>query len=131
MFSMTLTSYISWILAYKLVINVFQKRGLGILRDTPQVDAFRIPNHVKLTEFTGVDFNIVQNCAVSLQQPWHFVPVLSGEYLLVRNCVKNAALLLRHHAYFISLSGRLSCVNFKLLLGIILLGSEYEALARQ
>ena len=59
---MTLTSYISWIPAYKLVINIFQKRGLGILRDIPQIDAFRIPGHVRLTEFTGVDFDSVQNC---------------------------------------------------------------------
>ena len=67
MFSMTLTSYISWIPAYKLVINIFQKRGLGILRDIPQIDAFSIPDHVRLTEFTGVDFDSVQNCAQEMK----------------------------------------------------------------
>ena len=44
------------------MINIFQKRGLGILRDIPQIDAFMIPDHVKLAAFTGVDVDFVQNC---------------------------------------------------------------------
>ena len=63
MFSMTLTSYISWIPAYKLVINIFQKQGLGILRDIPQIDAFRIPDNVELTEFMEVKETLEMNCA--------------------------------------------------------------------
>ena len=45
------------------MINKFQKRGLGILRDIPQIDPLRIPDQVELTDFTGVDFDFVQNCA--------------------------------------------------------------------
>ena len=44
------------------MINKFQKRGLGILRDIPQIDPLRIPDQVELTDFTGVDFDFVQNC---------------------------------------------------------------------
>ena len=61
---MTLTSYISWIPAYKLVINIFQKRGLGILRDIPQIDAFRIPDNVELTEFMEVKMTLEMNCVL-------------------------------------------------------------------
>ena len=46
------------------MINKFQKRGLGILRDILQIDPLRIPDQVELTDFTGVDFDFVQNCAL-------------------------------------------------------------------
>ena len=48
------------------MINKFQKRGLGILRDILQIDPLWIPDQVELTDFTGVDFDLVQNCAQML-----------------------------------------------------------------
>ena len=54
------------------MINKFQKRGLGILRDILQIDPLRIPDQVELTDFTGVDFDFVQNCAVSARPHFAF-----------------------------------------------------------
>ena len=32
------------------------------MQDIPQIEAFRIPLHVELTELLGFDFDLVQNC---------------------------------------------------------------------
>ena len=32
------------------------------MQDVPQIEAFRIPLHVELTELLGFDFDLVQNC---------------------------------------------------------------------
>ena len=44
------------------MISKFQKRGLRILRDIPQIDAFRIPDNVELTEFMEVKITLEINC---------------------------------------------------------------------
>jgi len=47
----------------KLLINKIQKGLLRILRDVPQIEAFRTPVHVELTDFTEFIFDLLQNCA--------------------------------------------------------------------
>ena len=43
---------------------ISQKRHLRILHDIPQIDAFRIPGHVELSEFMEVEMTSLVNCAV-------------------------------------------------------------------
>ena len=53
-------------------INFVQKRGvrgvisqkerLEILQDVHQIEAFRTPDHVELTEFMAIDLDLLQNC---------------------------------------------------------------------
>ena len=51
------------ILPKKWVSGVSSQKGrLGILLDVHQIEAFRTPDHVELTELTGIDFDLVQNC---------------------------------------------------------------------
>ena len=44
------------------MIKKFQNQRLGILRDIHQIEAFRTPDHVELTEFMAIDFDLLQNC---------------------------------------------------------------------
>ena len=52
------TLYISWTPPQKLVIKIFQNRRLEILKDVPQIDAFRTPEHVEVSEFTEVNMTL-------------------------------------------------------------------------
>ena len=45
------------------MIKKFQNQRLGILRDIQKIEAFRTPDHVELTEFMAIDFDLLQNCA--------------------------------------------------------------------
>ena len=45
------------------MIKKFPNSGIRIMQDVPQIEAFRIPVHVELTELLGFDFDLVQNCA--------------------------------------------------------------------
>ena len=42
---------------------ISQKGRLEILRDVHQIEAFRTPDHVELTELMAIDFDLLQNCA--------------------------------------------------------------------
>ena len=42
---------------------ISQKGRLEILQDVLQIEAFRTPDHVELTEFMAIDFDLLQNCA--------------------------------------------------------------------
>ena len=33
------------------------------MQDVHQIEAFRTPDHVELTEFMAIDFDLLQNCA--------------------------------------------------------------------
>ena len=33
-----------------------------MLRDVQQIEAFRTPDHVELTELMAIDFDLLQNC---------------------------------------------------------------------
>ena len=48
------------------MIKKFQNQRLGILRDIHQIEAFRTPDHVELTEFMAIDLDLLQNCAWGL-----------------------------------------------------------------
>ena len=45
------------------MIKKFQNQRLEILWDLPQIEAFRTPDHVELTEFKAIDLDLLQNCA--------------------------------------------------------------------
>ena len=46
------------------MIKKFPNSGIGIMQDVLQIEAFRIPLHVELTEVLGFYFDLVLNCAV-------------------------------------------------------------------
>ena len=44
------------------MIKIFQNRRLEILQDVPQIDAFRTPEHVEVSEFTEVKVTLKTYC---------------------------------------------------------------------
>ena len=44
------------------MIKKFPNSGIRIMQDVHQIEAFRIPLHVELTELLGFYFDLVQNC---------------------------------------------------------------------
>ena len=50
------------------MIKIFQNRRLEILQDVPQIDAFRTPEHVEVSEFTEVKVTLKTYCALQTQK---------------------------------------------------------------
>jgi len=76
------------------VIKKFQNQRLGILRDIHQIEAFRTPDHVELTEFMAIDLDLLQNCAPPLSSQndfpkrgssWFFKCIID-EYKYISKC---------------------------------------------